>query len=227
MSKQDYHVRQIEGLTFTARDDDMNIATEVIVNKAYVRKGVAPSSGENWLDLGSNIGIFALWASNRGAEVTCYEPEPNCFELLELNHKGPNFNKGVSRENGSLMLYDSPRKTNSRATLIKVHGYREVGSVECVAASTLGSYDGVKCDIEGAELDILEDSWSIPCETLILEYHTSRLKKNWGRMKKHFDNLRDCFKDCYIGNDLIELSEGKRDQPPMYDRVLWCQGWRG
>lgn len=220
---------EFEGKTieFLARDEDMNIATEIFIRKTYGRKGWLPEPGDVWLDLGANIGIFALWAHIHGAACVCYEPEDSCFQLLSKNHAGSAHQIAIGAVDGQVTLYDSPRKTNSRATLIPVHGYKEVRTVTVRAADSFEAvyYDGVKCDIEGAELDILENPWPIQSDRLILEYHTSRLA-DFSRMARHFDNLRCRFEEVHIGGDLLELAAGQRNRRPMFDRLIHCRGWK-
>jgi ribosomal protein L11 methylase PrmA len=73
---------------------------EVIVNNVYERKQFKINKGERWVDLGGNVGAFALVALSKGAEVDIYEPDPyNCKmieENLKLNNYDANiFNKAV------------------------------------------------------------------------------------------------------------------------------------
>src|SRR5207344_2312360 len=66
---------------------DENALIEVINKKAYRRGSVKfdVERGERWLDLGANIGAFALYARSKGATVECYEPMPDCFAILKKN----------------------------------------------------------------------------------------------------------------------------------------------
>src|SRR5690349_1246697 len=69
---------------------DEDVLKEVIDRHAYRRKkdGFEVELGERWLDLGANIGAFALYCRLHGARAVCYEPEPDCFSILEKNAPG-------------------------------------------------------------------------------------------------------------------------------------------
>jgi FkbM family methyltransferase len=61
------------------------ILDEIVVDKLYFQEGVSISPGDIVLDVGANIGVFALCAAKQGAQVYAYEPIPGTFELLQRN----------------------------------------------------------------------------------------------------------------------------------------------
>jgi FkbM family methyltransferase len=61
------------------------ILDEILVDKLYFQEGVSISPGDIVLDVGANIGVFALCAAKQGAHVYAYEPIPASFELLQRN----------------------------------------------------------------------------------------------------------------------------------------------
>ena len=61
------------------------ILDEILVDKLYFQEGVSISPGDIVLDVGANIGVFALCAAKQGAHVYAYEPIPATFELLQQN----------------------------------------------------------------------------------------------------------------------------------------------
>jgi 2-polyprenyl-3-methyl-5-hydroxy-6-metoxy-1,4-benzoquinol methylase len=61
------------------------ILDEVLVDNLYFQEGVSVSPGDIVLDVGANIGVFALCAAKQGAQVYAYEPIPGTFELLQQN----------------------------------------------------------------------------------------------------------------------------------------------
>jgi FkbM family methyltransferase len=61
------------------------ILDEILVDKIYFQEGVSISHGDIVLDVGANIGVFALCAAKQGAQVYAYEPIPGTFELLQQN----------------------------------------------------------------------------------------------------------------------------------------------
>lgn len=61
------------------------ILDEILVDKLYFQEGVSISPGDIVLDVGANIGVFALCAAKQGAHVYAYEPIPASFKLLQQN----------------------------------------------------------------------------------------------------------------------------------------------
>jgi FkbM family methyltransferase len=61
------------------------ILDEIVLDKLYFQEGVSISPGDIVLDVGANIGVFALCAAQQGAHVYAYEPIPASFELLQQN----------------------------------------------------------------------------------------------------------------------------------------------
>jgi hypothetical protein len=54
----------------------------------YRSPGLTPEAGWRVVDVGANIGAFALWAERLGANVTAFEPEPRTFAALVENVAG-------------------------------------------------------------------------------------------------------------------------------------------
>src|SRR5262245_56529623 len=66
---------------------DENVLREVLVARTYRKPSIGfdVEAAEHWLDLGANIGAFALYCQSRGAVAECYEPMPDWFALLRRN----------------------------------------------------------------------------------------------------------------------------------------------
>lgn len=56
---------------------DYDAIQEVNVKKAYrkLREGFDVYPGERWLDLGANVGAFAIYCRLKLATAVCYEPD--------------------------------------------------------------------------------------------------------------------------------------------------------
>lgn len=190
---------------------DERILKEVL-GGIYRRKSIGfdVEQDEMWLDLGANIGAFAVYCELRGARVHSYEPDRECFAILKknLSKRSKAFNFAVTASPADrLVLFSSPVEDNhSRGTIIPVRGYTHTTVLNLNARELKASrVHGVKMDIEGSEGAIL-DQWLLPyCAKLCLEYHTSR--------------------DPFIKNLARRLKEIKRRfkvvaYPPEFDRAI-------
>jgi FkbM family methyltransferase len=206
--------REYEGLTIHFRkgehepSSDEQALAEVLEKKAYrrVRSGFDVKPGERWLDLGANIGAFALYCRLRGATAVCYEPDPECFEILKLN--APDFelhNAAFTAFEGATVQFRTSNNPDNRyrgtvmAGGVKVpERYIELPPVKNVFAGTVANevFDGIKMDVEGSEGPLLDLSLLPRCSKLVMEYHTSRdasvahLKKRLRLLRKSFDQLK-------------------------------------
>ena len=66
----------------THRDEVRGVAGQI---ELYLRHGIAIRPGDCVLDVGANIGLFALQAARRGARVHAFEPMPATFAALAAN----------------------------------------------------------------------------------------------------------------------------------------------
>jgi FkbM family methyltransferase len=131
------------------------------------------------VDIGANVGGFAIWALSRwpGGFVHCYEPLPANFTLLAEN---------IGQLSGSqVALYpfaigDPARRRlflgRNNAGEASLYELGEQSSewveVETKAPDVLPRADILKIDAEGAEMDILSRMGTIDVDVLMLEYHS-------------------------------------------------------
>jgi len=116
--------------------------------------------GRLFVDVGANVGIYSLWAADLGCTVISVEPEPAARAALQENAA---LNSGtfevipaaLSRQPGIM------RFTDHLATMNHLVPEHEHGGVE-VEVRTLDDVlgertaHGLKIDVEGAELLVLE-----------------------------------------------------------------------
>jgi FkbM family methyltransferase len=225
-------VRHFEGgLVARYRPDstDEKVLREVVDNRAYRRASVGfdVEPGERWLDLGANIGAFAVYCKLRGAVAECYEPEPNCFALLERNAVGFRCERAAvsSSRSKTVCLWSSSLTGNHyRGTLLegKMRSSGEPLEVPNLFAGDLrGPYDGVKMDIEGSEFGILDEDLIPPCTKLCFEYHTSR-DKSMANLARRVARLRGLFRIVSYVPELDRLMELGGEQKSFHDRVIYC-----
>ena len=66
----------------THRDEVRGVAAQIAL---YLRHGITIQPGDCVVDVGANIGLFALEAARRGADVHAFEPMPATFAALDAN----------------------------------------------------------------------------------------------------------------------------------------------
>jgi FkbM family methyltransferase len=177
------------GLTWTVRE---NSSDAIIV-------GYVPNPGEYFgfldvkpddvvLDIGMNVGAFAVAAANKGARVIGYEPDPETYEIALENFKNNNLTgithlAGVAGHNHESVLYlDIPERNYSAFnTTVKGGLQGENSDTKSVPIKLIDINDilkeykpnKIKIDAEGAEWDIImavQDWYN--AEKLVLECHS-------------------------------------------------------
>lgn len=140
---------------------------------AYVLDGEYESghdgNGLTILDIGANVGSFALWALRRwpGSVVHSYEANPDTFELLQRNTRGnarihsinaavfPSAEAGMAKffarypGDGEAALLSYASDTFRDGVAVATH------IVNVVTPAALPHADVVKIDIEGGEAAVL------------------------------------------------------------------------
>lgn len=136
--------------------------------------------GGTFIDIGANVGIFSLIASQAFEKVLSFEPNPDTFSMLENNiniNKIKNiksYNLGLSDQNSIMKLYLNPLN-NGGASLskfsAKLHeeysafSWNEaevkVKTLDSVIEKEINSIDLMKIDIEGHELPALKGALGI------------------------------------------------------------------
>jgi FkbM family methyltransferase len=175
---------QCKGLKFYTRPDstDQKAIEEVVGRRAYRKRGfMEVNPGDRWLDLGGNIGAFAVSAAAAGAEVRTYEPEPENAGLLRQNLALNGLQAEVveaaviqgGAKKQTLWLCKSQRN-HYRHTLQPKKGWTGIW-VQCLTLDEVladGWGTAIKLDIEGAELEMLDAGrdWT-GISKLVMEYH--------------------------------------------------------
>lgn len=211
---------------------DERVLKEVITTRIYRRKNIGfdVAKGEKWLDLGANIGAFALYCKLRGARAVCYEPDPDCFTILRQNV--PEFdcyNVAITNHHEPQLKFWRGRLENDH---YRTTAYPTVGLPEH-PSGTLANwhgrflrqhrFDGIKMDIEGAEGGLLDDHLLPDCEKLCMEYHTSR-DPDVEHLRARLDYLKSRFRVVSYPPEYDRLMAAGKSAKTFFDRMIFAIG---
>lgn len=175
-------------LRFQARKEDWFAIREVLVEDEYfcVERLIPENSSPRVLDLGANIGSFALrvFLHNPDAQVVSVEAADDTFKILEGNRRlnpGSNWrvlNFGVWRDDGPLALMRRGISVGHR--VIEGAGDDVVQGISMpTLLGKLGwdQVDLIKMDIEGGEEAVIPAALGVLRKTrfLIVEIHSDRI----------------------------------------------------
>lgn len=227
---------EIDGREIIFREDttDLNCLLEVLDKKVYQHRGfnLFVEEGEHWLDLGGNIGAFAVFAKRNGATCESYEPIKENFEILQKNIKtlGEGFScfeHAVTNSHDEYLDMFSGNKESDRYRFtIKKRGEKYFkGSFKNKHASIFENrkFDGVKIDIETSEFGLLDDRLIPNCNKLIMEYHISK-DSDFNNFDRRMNYLREIFDEVYYMESLDKFPRDKK-YPGSFDRMIYCKNY--
>jgi FkbM family methyltransferase len=168
-----------------ARTADRMIFKEIFIEEIYNKYNIEIEEGDTVVDIGANIGIFSVYASNKvgKGKVYAFEPFKENYKILckqiHLNNLANVFphNLGVSSITGEQSLFLSPTNTGGHSikfdqgassVLIKT-----ITLAQFCNSNNLPRIDFLKIDCEGSEFEILEASPQIlnSVKKLVMECH--------------------------------------------------------
>lgn len=134
------------------------------------------------VDIGANIGAFAIFISQRYPDCTinCYEPIKTNFKFLKQNtqhikNRINYFNVAVGEVEYLYRGQTCCEWTSGNTETVQHDDYKE--KVDWIHPSEIPVADLLKIDVEGMEFDILKDIMVDKFKNIVLEYHSNTLKK--------------------------------------------------
>lgn len=118
-------------------------------------------------DLGGNIGLFSMYASQFAKEIFTFEPSKETFELLQKNIRENGFDnvrlyqKAIHTEDEKIKFYHNSNTTMNSTMEVVEDKSQEVEEVEGIRLDTfikqekIEKIDFMKMDLEGVENEII------------------------------------------------------------------------
>lgn len=139
-------------------------------------------TGLTILDVGANVGAFALWAMRRFpySKIVCYEPIPRLFMVLKDNvdFYGIETNmKAISTEEDLTLCVDYS-VPDAAGKDFKLQGANiEQIKVDTVHPKDVGCFDLIKINTEGAEVDIVPNLDLSKTHVVMVESHSDSKRR--------------------------------------------------
>ena len=133
------------------------------------------------IDVGANVGEFALWAAARGARVLAIDPDPRVFACLARNARDTDVEAVRAllwHEEADLDFFSEP--SNADSSIFGADGGAEAKTIRTrattldavCAARGIGPVDVLKCDAEGAEPEVLKGASRVLTRTRVVAIDT-------------------------------------------------------
>lgn len=141
--------------------------------------GIKFNSAPRIVDIGANVGAFALWANHTwpDAKLTCYEPDPCVFSYLQSNCRrirASVVNAAVGDTTRNRLFRHSSSRLGSSQYAKDTE--QQGAEIQVIDPSELPECELIKIDTEGAEADIVERLTTLP-DFMLVEYHTKENKQ--------------------------------------------------
>jgi FkbM family methyltransferase len=191
---------------------ELRVLREIMLEEQYAM--AVPKPPEVIVDLGSHVGASAIYFSLAFPSATIYAVEPNPDSLAKLRHNTAPFenvkviNRAIAGTNGWSALYVSSTCHESCSLMKRDKGWRSV-EVPTLTLDTLrkglklSKIDLLKIDVEGAELEVLEQSDLQGIETVVGEVHCDLMQVGLRRFSPFLKQFRPVFRKQSRGRYLL------------------------
>jgi FkbM family methyltransferase len=178
------------------RPQDIPIIKEVYHGNAYHNRniGFGIEPGEHWIDVGAHIGCFSAKVVRNGGTVTAYEPSDN-YEYLVKNINPASCvrravcSSAVKSATVSMKMHDAGyfnkivAEANEHTVEVPVVKFKDIVTEDCC----------IKMDIEGSEMDIIDNDEFTKIKKMVIAYHTN-VDPSVENLNKRVEKLRQYFK---------------------------------
>ena len=209
-----YDLSQCPELVAYAQDPANHIEDILRQINSHIYEPYLPKNPNSIIvDVGANVGLTALYFSDHAETVLAMEPNPEHFKILvSLLEKFDA--KNVEKLNFALSNTPEPKElffsssNHTMSSLVKSDAYHDQKStlVQCLSLSEVCSMsvfpiDFMKIDIEGGEINIVDELFKFPIKSVYLETHDNimglpktdewekTLQKYWKVQRLQFDTL--------------------------------------
>jgi FkbM family methyltransferase len=144
---------------------------EMLVWRAALR------TGDLFIDVGANVGCYAIWAAELGAEVIALEPAADTFALLSENIALNDY-PVTAMQAAAGAACGTARFTSGRDTVNRVdpNGDAETPTVTIDSVIADRYAAGMKVDVEGFEIDVLRG-----CERALAQRRIGLIQLEWNQ----------------------------------------------
>jgi len=228
----------LDNFIFRKNTTDENIIKEILVKEAYRKKKLNfhIEQDDVWLDGGSHIGIFGLYAAKNGCKkVYCYEPETENYEILQKNIQTINNEYQSSLESHKYAINQQGGKhkftiaPNTWRHSLITHYKKPLPTLEidCIGIDeVLQKHPDINCiklDIEGSELEILKHDHNFSnIKKLVFEYSFTKNRK----MKDFFDCAEKLSKYFHVDIQKSYYNQKHQGQQGYWggfiDSIIFC-----
>jgi FkbM family methyltransferase len=189
-SEGDYRTAPIDILNFSDYEKFEYEMVEKLVN-----------NGDNFFDIGANIGWYSIniGKAKKNSKIYCFEPIPRTYKQLQNNIKLNLINNitthniGLSNKKGEFIFYYYIEGSGN-ASSINLTERENIKTIQCKVI-TLDEYteenkirvDFIKCDVEGAELLVFQGGFDTIQRDLPIIF--SEILRKWSAKFDYDPNL--------------------------------------
>jgi FkbM family methyltransferase len=159
------------------------------------------NNGDNFFDIGANIGWYSIniGKAKKNSKIYCFEPIPRTYKQLQNNIKLNLINNitthniGLSNKKGEFIFYYYIEGSGN-ASSINLTERENIKTIQCKVI-TLDEYteenkirvDFIKCDVEGAELLVFQGGFDTIQRDLPIIF--SEILRKWSAKFDYDPNL--------------------------------------